>query len=363
MNPEIDELERLSQDLLATRFQLHKGRASVRLRLEFGLIRRHGHADAFLTAFKLNGFLAENRIPAKLIGAGPSSIWAFVHGLSEVNPMRHKLPAERFLIAGYDRSVIFSIVVDETRIKEVNDFIANLPSGKESVSVYPETVLEMVPVRTVEVIQQRRNPEFCLGAIPLIDAKTSAELRSGHASSIFQLESDEIREALPRLKSHGIEQIAALSAARQADVVEPGLLEDFVKRAGSPVRTITTSPTIQKIVGETYGLALFQEQIMHILHKLAGIPLSKAYRFIKDAAKRRSVDSIRERFLNSSIGTTLSAGAAEDVIDDLEFAAVYASCKSHHLANAVTTWQATYLKAHFRHEFDEVIENTAVHGR
>lgn len=360
MSPQIDELERLSEGLLVSRFPRQLDWAYVRLKREFRLIPRRGHADAFMTALKLSRFLAENRIPAKLIGAGPSSLWAFLNGLSEVNPLQHRLPIERFLNAGNDRSVIFSIVVDEAREQEINDFVANIAGGSDFVSIYAATELELVPIRTVEVIRQRSDPEFCLRSIPLSDAKTSVELRCGNTRGLFQLESDEIREALPRLKFHSVEQIAALTAAEQAETVEPGLLAEFVKRARSPARTIKTSPTIRKVIGETNGLLLFQEQIMSLMSKLAGIPLATAYRFVKGAAKRRPAASIRELFLKSATGSTLSSETAEEVIDELQTAAVYASCKSHHLANAVTTWQAAYLKAHFRQEFDEVIENMAV---
>jgi DNA polymerase III alpha subunit len=324
------------------------------------VIRRLGQEEAFLSALQLSRFFRDNRITAKLIGAGPSSLWAFVHGLTEINPLRHGLPAERFLTTEQHRSVSFTIVVDEVRVQEVNDFIAEVPSMDEFFSIHTGTEHEQVPIRTVELIRLRRHREFCLERIPWSDHKTSAALRSGETSGLFQLDSKEIRCALQRVRSGGIEDIAALTAARGVDLVEPGILSDFLEGSSRPVRRSKTSPTIQPIVAETNGLALFQEQIMSLLHKFGGIPLATAYCFIKAAAMGRGVDSIRETFLKSAVGHTLSSEIAEEVIDDLQTAAVYATCKSHHMANAVTTWQAAYLKFHFRQEFDEVVENIAV---
>ena len=99
---------------------------------------------------------------------------------------------------------------------------------------------------------------------------------------------------------------------------------------------------------------------MLVLYRLGGIALEDGYEFVKQAAKRKNIGAFRERFLTSAVNSTMSKDEGETLFDELEKAAGYALCKSHQLANAITTWRSAYLKTHFRKEFEQAAERIAV---
>jgi DNA polymerase-3 subunit alpha len=114
------------------------------------------------------------------------------------------------------------------------------------------------------------------------------------------------------------------------------------------------------VFGEGVSLLLYQEQIMLVLNQLGGIALEDGYEFVKQAAKRKDVEAFRERFLTSSVNSTMSKDEGETLFGELAEAACYAVCKSHQLAIAVTTWQSAYLKTHYRRKFEQATEAIAV---
>jgi DNA polymerase III alpha subunit len=326
--------------------------AARRLDRELKIIRERGQVGAFEEAASTAQLIRDRGDSCRLIGAGCCSLVAYLTDLSEIDPIQHGLPYERFLETGQGRTVHFVLVSTTPTITEREAALLK----SEAVTVHPATALEAVPCLVARRVR-RQHSGIGKNAATWDDPAAFALLRSGDIEGINQLDGTELKELLPALKPRSLMDIAAITAAYQGEVNQPGLIARYINRASGET---ARSPNwiVEETLQETRGMILFQEQIMLLLNRLADIPLADGYAFVRAVSKRNweQIGTFAEWFMAEADKAALEEWDSGELFETIREAAAWAVCKSHHLAQAVTTYQAAYLKAHHPEEFNRALK-------
>jgi DNA polymerase-3 subunit alpha len=206
---------------------------------------------------------------------------------------------------------------------------------------------------TVKLIEKTRGEKIDLYRLPLDDAETFALLQRGDAKGVFQFESDGIRELLKRLKPDNIRDIIACTALYRPGPMQGGMHEAYINRKHGREPVIYPHPIMSEILGETYAIMVYQEQVMQILNRLGGIELSSAYACIKAISKKKHdiIDQRRAEFLKGGVERGISEETAKEIFDLILHFGGYGFNKSHSAAYAYVSYQTAYLKVHYTPEF------------
>lgn len=206
---------------------------------------------------------------------------------------------------------------------------------------------------TVKMIAKTQGKKVDLEKIPLDDKKTFDLLQRGEARGVFQLESDGIRELLKRMKPDNIRDVIACNALYRPGPLGGGMVDAYVNRKHGREKPSYPHPVMEEILGETYGVMCYQEQVMRILNRLGGIELSSAYACIKAISKKKHdiIDQRRAEFLKGAQERGVSAQTAQEIFDLITFFGGYGFNKSHSAAYALIGYQTAYLKSHYPAEF------------
>ena len=188
---------------------------------------------------------------------------------------------------------------------------------------------------------------------PLDDKETFALLQRGETKGIFQLESGGMRDLLQKMRPDSFLDIIATSALYRPGPLEGGMVMTYVDVKNKKMDHPKVHPIIDDILNETYGVMVYQEQVMRILNRLGGIELSSSYACIKAISKKKQeiMLKFREQFLAGSQTQGLTKDQAQGFWDMIEKFAGYGFNKSHSTAYGAIAYQTAYLKAHFPAEF------------
>jgi DNA polymerase-3 subunit alpha len=206
----------------------------------------------------------------------------------------------------------------------------------------------------VRLIEQSRGVTVALDQLPLDDAATYKILQDGDTVGVFQAESGGMRRMLTHLRPSCFADVVAALALYRPGPLDSGMVEQFIKRkhGTDPIRYL--HPALEPILADTYGVIVYQEQVMQIAQSLAGYSLGDADTLRRAMGKKKAevMAKERQRFLAgvAERGTTDERTAAA-IFDQMETFAAYGFNKSHSAAYAVITYQTAYLKAHYRVEF------------
>ena len=185
--------------------------------------------------------------------------------------------------------------------------------------------------------------------IPLDDEKTFNMLRACNTTAIFQLESRGMRDLIKRMQPDQFEDLIALVALFRPGPLESGMVHDFINRKHQNNVSIDYfHPKLQPILEETYGVILYQEQVMQIAQVLAGYSLGSAD-ILRRAMGKKKVEEMAEQrqiFIKGSEKRDVSVKTASYIFDLMEKFAGYGFNKSHSAAYAMIAYQTAYLKAH-----------------
>ncbi len=185
--------------------------------------------------------------------------------------------------------------------------------------------------------------------IPLDDEKTFNMLRACNTTAIFQLESRGMRDLIKRMQPDQFEDLIALVALFRPGPLESGMVHDFIHRKHQNNVSIDYfHPKLQPILEETYGVILYQEQVMQIAQVLAGYSLGSAD-ILRRAMGKKKVEEMAEQrqiFIKGSEKRAVSVKTASYIFDLMEKFAGYGFNKSHSAAYAMIAYQTAYLKAH-----------------
>lgn len=208
-----------------------------------------------------------------------------------------------------------------------------------------------VIANTLELIASGRGQKIPIEEIPLDDPAVFKLLGEARTFGVFQLESSGMRDLMRRLKPERLEDVIALVA-----LYRPGpmiMIDDFINRKHGKVKISYDHPLMEEILKETYGIMVYQEQVMRIASELAGFSMGEADVLRKAMGKKdpETMDQQRKKFVDGAKAKGVPARTAQKVFDKMAPFAGYAFNKPHATSYALVAYQTAYLKAHYPVEF------------
>lgn len=205
----------------------------------------------------------------------------------------------------------------------------------------------------VNNINSRLETKIDISAIPLDDPATYKLLQSCNTTAIFQLESRISRDVIKKFKPDCFSDITALVAIIRPGVLQSGLLDEFFERKHGRLAMAYLHPKLEPILKPTYGVAIYQEQVMQMAQSLAGYSLGGADLLRRAMGKKDAQEMALQRsiFLSGAEKNAIGASLANTIFDYMEKFASYGFNKSHSAAYALIAYQTAWLKAHYPAEF------------
>jgi DNA polymerase-3 subunit alpha len=206
---------------------------------------------------------------------------------------------------------------------------------------------------SVRMIKQNRGIDLDLTTLPLDDAPTYALFARGDTTGIFQFESHGMRDILKRYQPTHIEDLTALNALYRPGPIQGGMIDEFIGRKQGKKKVTYDLPELEEILSETWGVIVFQEQVMKIANRLAGYSLGDAD-ILRSAMGKKKADVMaaqREKFLAGCAAGKVPAKKATKIFDLMEEFGLYGFPKAHACAYALLAYQTAFLKVHYPVEF------------
>jgi DNA polymerase III, alpha subunit (EC 2.7.7.7) len=203
--------------------------------------------------------------------------------------------------------------------------------------------------RAVKLIAKNHGVHIDLDRLPLDDPKTYELLSRGELEGIFQLESAGMRQIVQDLRPSNIEDISSILALYRPGPLDAGLIPKFIDRKHGREKVEYSHPMLAEILKETYGLIIYQEQIMRIAQDMAGYSLGQADLLRRAMGKKKPEEMEKQRqvFLEGAAKNGIPKDIAIDLFDQMVLFAEYCFNKSHSTAYAYVTYQTAYLKANY----------------
>lgn len=217
---------------------------------------------------------------------------------------------------------------------------------------------DFLGLRTLTIIDwalkniQKQYPErelILIDELPLDDAKTFAAIRTCETTALFQLESQGMRDLIRRLQPDCFNDITALVALFRPGPLQSGMVDDYIHRKQGKERVEYPHPELESILRPTYGVILYQEQVMQIAQVLANYSLGGADLLRRAMGKKKPEEMAKQRaiFLEGAAARGVDLNVAARIFDLMEKFAAYGFNKSHSVAYALIAYQTAWLKAHY----------------
>ncbi len=220
--------------------------------------------------------------------------------------------------------------------------------------------MDFLALTTLTVIQQACSQihdqlgiELALEQLDLRDEKTFKIFCEGKTTGIFQFESPGMRDILRRLQPSRFEDLIALNALYRPGPIQGGMIDDFIDRRHGKVQIENEVAEVEEILHKTYGVIVYQEQVMQIASKLAGFTLGEADLLRRAMGKKKKsvMQGQRKQFLAGCKERDIDSTKARRIFKLMEQFAGYGFNKSHSTAYALLAYQTAYLKAHYPVQF------------
>jgi len=211
--------------------------------------------------------------------------------------------------------------------------------------------------KAVRTVNARRRAEgggeIDIRSIPMDDPGTFKAIQAGHTAAVFQLESRGMTELVGRMQPEVFEDLIALVALFRPGPLQSGMVDDFINRKHGRERIAYPHPDLESILKPTYGVILYQEQVMQIAQRLAGYTLGAADLLRRAMGKKKPEEMAKQRkvFMRGATERGVDAGVAQHIFDLMEKFAGYGFNKSHSAAYALLSYQTAWLKAHHPEAF------------
>ncbi|MHB9093954.1 MAG: DNA polymerase III subunit alpha [Eubacteriales bacterium] len=280
---------------------------------------------------ELLGFCADVSGFPRFIGTHLGGIVVSRRPLSEVTPLQEA--AKGVVVTQYDK-----------------EFVEDLGLIK----------LDLLSLRTMAAIEdsaltiRETNSDFDYEAIPLNDKATFAMLNRGETVGVFQLESPAQRALQSRLKASGMEDIIASVALIRPGPIKGNMVEPFIARRQGHEPVTYLHPKLKSILEKTYGVVLYQEQVIEIATTIAGFTPGEADRLrrvMTHARSHQEMADIGAEFVGKAIANGVSAQIAETIFSYIVGYASYGFCEAHAAAFATTAYKTAYLIKHYPAHF------------
>jgi DNA polymerase-3 subunit alpha len=205
----------------------------------------------------------------------------------------------------------------------------------------------------IKLIKGRGAADIDIDMIPLDDGDVYAKLSEGDTAGIFQLESSGMTDLVTKLKPHAFSEIVALVALFRPGPLGSGMVDDFINRKHGRTPIKYELPELKDILKETYGVIVYQEQVMRIANVLANYSLGEADILRRAMGKKKPEEMAKqkERFMKGALENKIQRQKAERIFDLMTKFGEYGFNKSHSAAYALVAYQTAYLKTHFMTEF------------
>jgi DNA polymerase-3 subunit alpha len=206
---------------------------------------------------------------------------------------------------------------------------------------------------TARMIEKNRGIKVDIDNLTLDDEQTYKLFARGDTTAIFQFESHGMRDILRRYQPSRIEDLTALNALYRPGPIQGGMIDDFISRKQGKTKVSYELPQLKGILDETYGVILYQEQVMQIANLLASFSLGEAdiLRRAMGKKKKEEMAAQRAKFIAGCLTNKVSEKKAAGIFDLMEEFAGYGFNKSHSCAYALLAYQTAYLKTHYPVEF------------
>jgi len=203
--------------------------------------------------------------------------------------------------------------------------------------------------KTVSLINQSTGKKINIDELPQNDRKTFELIGRGDLEGIFQLESSGMKQVVKDFKPNSLEDISSILALYRPGPLDAGLIPKFINRKNGNEKVDFPHPFIKSILTETYGIMVYQEQIMKIAQDLAGYSLGDADLLRRAMGKKKVSEMVKHRniFVDGSMKKGVNEKLANDLFDQMVLFAEYCFNKSHSTAYGAVTYQTAFLKAHF----------------
>lgn len=203
------------------------------------------------------------------------------------------------------------------------------------------------------IIKESRNIDIDLNLLPLDDAKTYDLLCAGNTTGVFQLESTGITEIVVRLKPSCFDDLVAILALYRPGPLDAGMVDHYIDRKHGREPISYLHALMEKSLSDTYGVIVYQEQIMQLARELAGYSLGEADLLRRAMGKKNPEEMAaqRNRFVKGAVEKGIPQKLADEIFQQMETFARYGFNRSHSAAYALISFQTAYLKAHYGVEF------------
>jgi len=206
---------------------------------------------------------------------------------------------------------------------------------------------------TLQLIERTRGVVVDIDAVDLVDKPTLAMLARGDSVGVFQLESGPMRALMRSLAPTSFEDVAALVALYRPGPMAANMHNDYADRKNGRQQVVHLHPDAEEILGDTYGLMIYQESVMRVAQKFAGYSLAEADNLRKACGKkdRELMQQERAAFVGGCEATGYGSALGDEMFDIIEQFADYAFNKSHSYGYGFIAYQIAYLKAHYPVEY------------
>ncbi|MDR3281929.1 MAG: DNA polymerase III subunit alpha [Endomicrobium sp.] len=228
--------------------------------------------------------------------------------------------------------------------------------------------IDFLGLRTLTTIDdsskliRKRNPDFNLTDIPLDDKKTYELLNKAKTMGVFQLESKGMRDLIRKLKPEDINDIIALIALYRPGPMGSGMLDDFVNRKNGKIKIVYDHPLQKSILQDTYGIILYQEQVMKMSVEIAGFRPEEADNLRNAMSKKipEVIEKQREKFVRGAKEKGINKKIADKIFNNILAFAGYGFNKSHSAAYSLISYRTAYLKANYPIEYLTALLNNEI---
>ncbi len=205
----------------------------------------------------------------------------------------------------------------------------------------------------LKLIKKRYNKDINFSTIDMNDEEVYKLIQSGNTLGLFQIESSGMKQLNERLQPTTFEDIIAVLALYRPGPMESGMLDDFVERKHGRAPILYEFPELEPILKPTYGVIVYQEQVMQIVQTIGGFSLGGADVVRRAMGKKikSEMDRLKDEFANGAVKKGFDRKKSEELFDLIVKFAGYGFNKSHSAAYAMITFQTSYLKAYFPQEF------------
>jgi DNA polymerase-3 subunit alpha len=211
------------------------------------------------------------------------------------------------------------------------------------------TVIDWAVKNIRDILPAEQVEQIDINNLPLDDDATYALLKRCETTAVFQLESRGMKELVKRLQPDTFEDIVALVALFRPGPLQSGMVDDFVNRKHGRAKVDYPHPDLEPVLKPTYGVIVYQEQVMQIAQVLAGYSLGGADMLRRAMGKKKPEEMAKQReiFLEGSTNRDIPEEQAGSIFDLMEKFAEYGFNKSHSAAYALVAYQTAWLKAHY----------------